>query len=317
MHPHRRSLAATSRSKYAVAYVDRTMRRGKLDLNVLETYATVCLSGSLKSAAEHLHLTQSAVSMQIKRLEDAVQQRLLERNNQSLCVTPAGERMLIHARALLRLENTLVNAFASDPIAGEVRIGVPVDYAPALLSAALPYLHGNFPAVVPSVECDLSRKLRRKIENDELDLAILTQDVDIDSGLPLWEERLVWAEPLPVEPITGGYTPIGLLDVDCVLRDMTLRLAAQHAPLHRIAFRSGNLASIVSAVENGFCASLIPQSSLSLTTNVANRLRITPVNDRLRIRLAVSSGGKPGMEAIAAFLQTQLIISARRTEGSP
>lgn len=293
------------------------MRRGKLDLNVLETYVTVCLSGSLKSAAEHLFLTQSAVSMQIKRLEECVQQRLLERNNQNLRVTPAGERMLAHARALLRLENAALNEFLSEPIAGEIRIGVPADYAPALLSSALPYLHDNFPAVVPSVECDLSRKLRRKLESNELDLAILTQDVDIDSGLPLWEERLVWAEPAQTEQVADSYTAVGLLDVDCVIRDMTLRLAAQHAPLHRIAFRSGNLSSIVSAVENGFCSSLLPQSSLSPGSGSFNKLKITPVGDHLRIRLAISSDKKPGLDSIAEFLQTQLLLSARRNETNP
>jgi DNA-binding transcriptional LysR family regulator len=292
------------------------MRRGKLDLNVLETFATVCLSGSLKSAAEHLFLTQSAVSMQIKRLEECVQQRLLERNNQSLRVTPAGEKMLAHARAILRLENAALNEFLREPIAGEIRIGVPADYAPALLSSALPYLHDSFPAVVPSVECDLSRKLRRKIENNELDLAILTQDVDIDSGLPLWEEKLVWAEPAQSEQRTDSYTAIGLLDVDCVLRDMTLRLAAQHAPLHRIAFRSGNLSSIVSAVENGFCASLIPQSSLTLASASTTRLKITPVSDQLKIRLAIAADKTSGLDSIAEFLQTQLLLSIRRTEGS-
>jgi DNA-binding transcriptional LysR family regulator len=288
------------------------VRRGKLDLNVLETYATVCLSGSLKSAAEHLHLTQSAVSMQIKRLEECVQQRLLERSNQNFRVTPAGERMLAHARALLRLENAAVHEFLNDPIAGEVRIGVPTDYAPALLSSALPNLHGCFPAIVPLVECDLSRKLRRKLENNELDLAILTQDVDIDTGMPLWEERLVWVEPAPDERVSDSYTPIGLLDVDCVMRDLTLRLAAQHAPLHRIAFRSTNLSSIVSAVESGFCASLIPQDSLNMTTATANRLKVLPVSDQLRIRLAISRADKVGIKAIAEFLQTQLLLSVRR-----
>nr|WP_057925959.1 LysR family transcriptional regulator [Burkholderia ambifaria] len=292
------------------------MRRGKLDLNVLETFATVCLSGSLKSAAEHLYLTQSAVSMQIKRLEECVQQRLLERNNQSLRVTPAGEKMLAHARAMLRLESAALNEFLREPIAGEIRIGVPADYAPALLSSALPYLHDNFPAVVPSVECDLSRKLRRKIESNELDLAILTQDVDIDSGLPLWEEKLVWAEPVGSERRADSYTAVGLLDVDCVLRDMTLRLAAQQAPFHRIAFRSNALYSITAAVENCFCAALLPQSSLSPSSLTSSKLKVTPINDQLMIRLAIAPEKKPGLDSIAEFLQTQLLLSARRAEAA-
>lgn len=112
----------------------------------------------------------------------------------------------------------------------------------------------------------------------------------------------------------SAYAAVGLLDVDCVLRDMTLRLAAQHAPLHRIAFRSGNLFSIVSAVENGFCSSLLPQSSLSPATGFTKKLKITPVGDPLRIRLAISNDKKPGLDSIAEFLQTQLLLSIRRND---
>ncbi|WP_157695913.1 LysR family transcriptional regulator substrate-binding protein [Caballeronia hypogeia] len=197
---------------------------------------------------------------------------------------------------MLRLENVALNEFLREPIAGEIRIGVPAAYAPALLSSALPYLHDIFPAVVPSVECDLIRKLRRKIENNELDLAILTQDMDIDSGLPLWEEKLVWAEPLQSEQRADSYTAFGLLDVDWVLRDMTLWPAAQQAPLHRIAFRSGNLPSIVSAVEKGLCSSLRFQSSLSPTSAASSKLKLTPVGDQLRIRLAIATDKKPGLD---------------------
>ena len=70
------------------------MSRSKLDLNLLETFDAVCLAGSLKRAAENLHMTQSAVSMQMKRLEEAVDQQLLDRSARGLSVTPAGEREL-------------------------------------------------------------------------------------------------------------------------------------------------------------------------------------------------------------------------------
>ena len=70
------------------------MRRGKLDLNVLETYATVCLSGSLKSAAEHLFLTQSAVSQRVLKLEAHVGQRLFIRQGHGVRLTGAGELLM-------------------------------------------------------------------------------------------------------------------------------------------------------------------------------------------------------------------------------
>ena len=283
--------------------------QARLDLNLLETFDAVCLAGSLKRAAEHLNLTQSAVSMQIKRLEDVLGQRLLERSNRGLSITPAGEKLRAHGRTLLRLETVAVSDMRETRVAGEIRIGVPTDYAPSLLSVALPYLHANFPGVIVSVECELSRRLREKIARDLLDLAVVAQEPGLDEGNILWREPLVWVQPAGS---AGGNAPlpIGLLDVDCPLRDMTLRAAERHAGASRIAFRSTNLASIQAAVEAGFCASLLPCNALNLERLVVAGLQVDEACGELNIGLLRSEAARPQIAPLAQFLKTRLSFIA-------
>ncbi|MBR8256803.1 hypothetical protein [Burkholderia ambifaria] len=100
------------------------------------------------------------------------------------------------------------------------------------------------------------------------------------------------------------YTAVGLLDVDCVLRGMALRLAVQQAPFHRIVFRSNVLYSITAAVEKSFCAALLAESSLSPSSFTSSKLKVASVNDRLRIRLTIAPEKMPGLDSIAEFLQT-------------
>ncbi|WP_420382233.1 LysR family transcriptional regulator [Novosphingobium sp.] len=274
---------------------------------MLQTFDAVCLAGSLKRAAEHSNLTQSAVSMQIKRLEEVLGQRLLERSNQGLRITPAGEKLRAHTRNLLRLETAAVGDMHETRLAGEIRIGVPTDYAPSLLSVALPYLNANFPGVIVSVECDLSRRLREKIARDQLDLAIITLEPALDEGDILWREALVWAQPARFcgadQPL-----PIGLLDVDCPLRDMTLSAAKRQQGAFRVAFRSTSLASIQAAVTDGFCASLLPASTLNFEQPAG--VRLDGSYGELVIGLLRSDAVRPQIAPLAHFLKSTLSLMA-------
>jgi DNA-binding transcriptional LysR family regulator len=287
------------------------MARSKLDLNLLETFDAVCLAGSLKRAAENLHMTQSAVSMQIKRLEEAVHQQLLERSTRGLSVTPAGERMRQHARELLRLENRAVADLRNSSLSGELRIGVPTDYAPTLLSAALPYLEGNFPDVEVTVTCDLSRVLRKKIGRDLLDIAIVTDEPGVESGIALWSESLCWVEPAGKDFAATVAKPVGLLDVDCVLRDLTQHLMEQRLSAARIAFRSSSLASICSALEAGFCAALLPQDAIPEEQARSGGCRIFPLKEALHIRMIRSERLHQHLGPVVHFIETKLLLSAR------
>jgi DNA-binding transcriptional LysR family regulator len=287
------------------------LTKSKLDLNLLETFDAVCFAGSLKRAAEHLHITHSAVSMQIKRLEQAVDQQLLVRNNRGLSVTPAGERMRKHARELLRMEGLAVSDLRKPGLSGELRIGVPTDYAPALIAAALPYVETNFPDVEVTVTCDLSRTLRKQIDRGRLDIAVVTDESGIETGTPLWSEALFWVEPASETFAATTTKPIALLDVDCILRDLTERLAKQRAPASRFAFRSTSLASIRSALDAGFCASLLPHDTVPHERVAAGILRAHPVKESLRIRMIRSGRLRQHVGPVAEFIQAKLRLAHR------
>jgi DNA-binding transcriptional LysR family regulator len=240
-----------------------------------------------------------------------VDQQLLERNAHGLSVTPAGERMRQHGRELLRLENLAVADLRRSSLSGELRIGVPTDYAPALLSAALPYLDANFPDVEVTVACDLSRVLRKKIGRDLLDVAIVTDEPGLESEFPLWEESLCWVEPGDKVFEKAVAKPVALLDVDCVLRDLTLRVMEQRAPASRIAFRSTNLASICSALAAGFCAALLPHEAIPQEVAPKGGARVYPLKEVLHIRMIRSRALRQHLGPVVQFIEDKLLLAGR------
>src|SRR6476661_7990963 len=139
------------------------MRTANLDIDLLRTFAAVADSGSFTAAAELVARTQSAVSVQIKRLEEILGRKVFERTSRSLALTPAGETLLGYARRILELNDESVRRIAEPPVTGVIRLGITEYFVPT----ELPRLLGRFAAAYPGVELEvrmgLSRDLRESM----------------------------------------------------------------------------------------------------------------------------------------------------------
>jgi DNA-binding transcriptional LysR family regulator len=124
-------------------------------------------------------------------------------------------------------------------------------------------------------------------------------------------ESLCWFEPHGKGFLAAAAKPVALLDVDCVLRDLTQRVMEQRLSASRIAFRSTNLASICSAVEAGFCASLLPQEAISPESTGRSDLRAYPLNEALHIRMIRSERLRQHVGPVAQFIENKLTLAAR------
>src|SRR5215475_11009770 len=163
-----------------------------LDLDLLRSFVSVIDAGGFTRAGERVHRTQSTVSQQIRRLEEAIGRPLLHRNGKRATPTEEGERLLSYARRMLALAEEARDVVARPSEGGLVRLGIPEDFAAQRLTEVLSQFARSRPGLRLDVRCDLSINLRRDIERGELDVALFKRDAGETSALSCWPEYLRW-----------------------------------------------------------------------------------------------------------------------------
>ena len=163
-----------------------------LDIDQLRTFVAIADTGSFTRAADIVHKTQSAVSMQMKRLEDRVGRAIFERDGRLSKLTEEGERLLDYARRIVRLNSECVASFNEADLTGRVRLGLPDDYADCYLPEILARFSRSNPRAEMTVACEPTPNLLDRIQNGDLDLAIITH---VDRRGPseiVRVEQLLW-----------------------------------------------------------------------------------------------------------------------------
>ncbi|MBF9032484.1 LysR family transcriptional regulator [Rhodobacterales bacterium HKCCE3408] len=163
-----------------------------LDMTALRAFVTVADSGGVTKASGFLNLTQSAVSMQLKRLEDMIGTALFDRSARRMALTGAGEQMLGYARRMLELNDEVLGRLTSKEYEGEIRLGVPHD----IVYPAIPEVMHRFAAAYPRMKVSLhssyTSRLKGQFARGELDLILTTEDHVDPGGETLLERSLIW-----------------------------------------------------------------------------------------------------------------------------
>ena len=146
-----------------------------LEPELLRSFVAIAETGSFTAAAHRVHRTQSAVSMQIKRLEELLGRELFLREGRSVSITRDGELLLSHARRILHAHLEALAAFDRDQLAGDVTIGAPDDYASTFLPRILARFAETHARVHVNVVCQPSVDLLRLLADRAVDLALVTQ----------------------------------------------------------------------------------------------------------------------------------------------
>jgi len=163
-----------------------------LDLTAMRAFVTVADAGGVTKASGLLNLTQSAVSMQLKRFEESVGVSLLDRSARKMALTNAGEQMLSYARRMLDLNDEVLARLTSQDFEGELILGVPSD----IVYPAIPKVLHRFNAAYPRMKVQLvssyTSRLRRMLERGEVHLTLTTESHVDAGGETLMERPLVW-----------------------------------------------------------------------------------------------------------------------------
>lgn len=281
-----------------------------VDTAVLRTFLALVETGSFSRAGVMVGRSQSAVSEQIRKLEDMFGRTLLQRTTRQVRLTPEGEQFLQHARAMVAQADAMLTRFRAPDIEGEVRFGSPEDFA----SAYLPDILGLFAAAHPAVElhvtCQLTLPLVVEFESGEQDLIIVKQDPEQRYALsrPLWRERLVWvAAPSLSHDFAdvrrGRALPLVLSPAPCVYRGRATRALDFAGVRWTSVFTSPSFAGQAAAVRAGLGYAVMPRTMVPPELSV---LRDWPELAEVEIALLGQARLTPAAAALAGFIEDRV-----------
>ena len=234
-----------------------------LDSQQLRAFVAVADHGSVTRAAEAMHLTQSAVSAQIRRLEAQLGCRVFDRTTRSLQLTAQGSALLGYARSILGLQQQAVARLAAPRRApATLRIGCSEGFASEWLFAALADFRRRRPEVRLEIGCGISTLLARQVRQGALDLMVGTVcDAGSDTET-LWMEPLVWAfsERALLDP--GAPAPLAFLAEPCPFREAALAALADHGTAWQIVLTAQGSGPLVAAAGSGFAITVLTPSAM-------------------------------------------------------
>ena len=233
-----------------------------LPTDVLRTFVTAADSGSYTDAAAIVHRTQSAVSMQIKRLEELLERSLFIRNGRKMILTSAGQDLLVYARRILQIHDEAVLSMKRPDISGIVRLGAPDDYAEPLLPILLSRFAKTHPQVQVEVTCQPSANMLQLFDSGQLDLLINTNNDVPQRGETICRDHLVWITSSKhlaheLDPI-----PLTVYNRGCKYRESAIESLQGANKNYRIAYSSQNTTGIISAVKSGLAITVSGKSTI-------------------------------------------------------
>jgi DNA-binding transcriptional LysR family regulator len=231
-----------------------------LDMALIRTFVTVADKASMTAAANALHLTQGAVSQQVKRLEEALGSSLFERDRRGLRLTRAGEQLFGKGKRLLGLNDEIWAEMAGTPMAGQVRLGVPYDLVGTLLAPVLKTYAETYPQVEISLVCASSPELTAALAAGTIDLAVIEERVGPSAGECLVIDRLVWVGAKGGVARAKRPLPVSIVADTCAFRPAVLAALSEHGLEWRTVFENGNIDATTATV----------RSDLAVTTWLAS-----------------------------------------------
>ena len=232
-----------------------------LPTELLRTFLAIADGGNFSQAAEQVHRTQSAVSMQIKRLEELVGKPLINRDRQASRLTSEGLTLVGYARRILKLNEEAVSILKRPELSGWVRIGLPDDYATRFLPEILAGFSRIYPQVQVKVTCEPSSHLIPLMKKGELDLAMTTSPEPVlENALLLRRDPTLWVTSNQHLQHEERPLPLALFPNDCYCRLWAIKALEKADIDYRIAYTSPSVLGILAAVSAGLAITALSQS---------------------------------------------------------
>lgn len=231
-----------------------------LQIDWLKSFVAAVDAGTLSSAAPEVNRSQSALSMQLKKLEAAAGCQLLVRGPRQLLLTHEGQTLLGYARRMLELQAEVQAALHVEPVSGLVRLGVPDDYASKYITPVLKRFAPRHGGVEIQLDCEQSTSLIPRVARGELDLALISRD-HARRGTLLFHEPMVWVGSPQFEVWARSPLPIAVYEEASLGRRSAIQSLAQQGRPYKVVYNSSSLAGQIAAVESGLAVAVLTQCS--------------------------------------------------------
>ncbi len=242
-------------------------RARDLDPALLRAFVTIAELRSFTRAGHRLGRTQSAISLQVKRLEDRLGVQLLDRDPRQVRLTADGEALLGAARRIVRLNDELAAQAGTGGLDGEVRLGAPEDFATVHLPGVLGRFATAHPRVALNVTCDLTLHLLDALAAGDLAL-VKREPLGPDLGVRVWREPLVWVAADADIVAAHDVLPLVVAPAPCVYRRRAIAAVQDAGLRHRVAYTSPSLAGQHAALRAGLGVTVLPREMVPADLHV-------------------------------------------------
>ncbi|MDO9418730.1 LysR substrate-binding domain-containing protein [Pararhizobium sp.] len=280
-----------------------------LEMDLLRTFVAIAETGNFTSAADVVYRTPSAVSMQIKKLEEMLRCTLFLRDARSVSLTPQGEVLLGYARRMIALNNETVSRFLLPDMNGVVRVGAPEDIGERILPEVLKQFSEAYPHVIVDVCIGNSGQLRKRVDEQRMDIAIynsFTNEVG-RNGEILLTEQLVWAGTKCGTAHTRDPLPVSLWEEGCSWRAGAVEALTRAGRQYRVAFLSEHTTGQKAAVLADLAVAPLPKYLIRGDLVALGEHDGLPTLDGYNIGLQVVSGASAPVLAVADYVRAAFI----------
>jgi DNA-binding transcriptional LysR family regulator len=276
-----------------------------IDTITIQSFIAVAETGSFTKAAERVGRTQSAISQQMSKLEQLLGKSLFVRGK-SFTLTQEGEIFLGYAKQIFALHREAVDRFKEPALEGEVRFGLPEDFASVFLSDVLADFSRIHPRILLNIECDLTLNLFDRFKKKEFDIVLvkMTRPDDFPNGQEVWTEPLEWVGDesliLPDKPV-----PLVLSPQPCVYRTAAIQALELTGYSWRLIFSSASHAGKASAVKAGMGITVLPRmmAPKELSLMVSGNL---PKLEDIHVSLLKHENNNPAINSLEKFVLKRL-----------
>lgn len=277
------------------------------DALTLECFLAVKETGSFTHAASKVARTQSAVSQQIQKLENQLGTQLFVRGK-NLTLTSEGEILLSYARKIIQLNRDAMDRFKQPELQGEVRFGLPEDFASVFLSDVLAEYASLHPRILLNIECNLTLNLFERFKKNEFDLVLvkMNRPEDLPSGMDVWSEALEWVGDRDLFSPDNQPMPLVLSPQPCVYRKRAIDALEKHSINWRIVFSSHSYAGTVAAVKAGMGVTVLPRNMVPDNLEIIRSAKSIPKLEDTHISLLKHHNQNLAVNAFEKFVVDRL-----------
>lgn len=235
----------------------------ELNSDLLRTFLAVAETGSVTEGAQRIFRSQSAASLQIKKLEDVVGQPVFDRHGRGVVLTDIGERLLPVAREITRNLEATLRDLTSDGLDGKLRLGLPDDQSQEVLARIIGAFSQSHPGVELDVSCTLSAGFPDALAAGALDLAVYEAPHPPSGVDVLRQERTCWVMSRHHDLLARDPIPVALFDRECWWRDVALQTLHATGRPFRVTYSSQSVAGVSAAIKAGIAVGVLGETSVT------------------------------------------------------